>query len=159
MADKSDKKKGADEAAPKNKMPMMMAVFAAIAVAALVGTFIVGKSVSAKSKSGPKPVEHGPILPLDEFLVNLADPSGDHFLKVTINLELDKDKGKTPDTLKDQVPIIRDAILMSLSSKMRDDISPPAGREQLKDEIKKKVNAALGEADVHDVYFTNFVTQ
>lgn len=159
MAEKNDKKKTADEAAPKTKMPMI-AIIAVVMLVAMVGTFIVGKQVSAKSKpEAKKPIEHGPILTLDEFLVNLADPSGDHFLKVTVSLELSKAKGKTPETLKEQIPIVRDAVLMSLSTKSRDDISSLAGREKLKGEIKKNVNAALGEDDIQDVYFTNFVTQ
>ena len=132
----------------------------ALVVVALIAVFVIGKQVSAKSKhTGPKPVEHGPTMPLDEFLVNLADPSGDHFLKVTVNLGLSKDKGKTPETLKEQTPMIRDAVLTSLGSKMRADVSTDAGREKLKADIKKKVNAALGEDDVQDVYFSNFVTQ
>jgi flagellar FliL protein len=159
MADKNDKNKAAPETAPKNKMPLI-AIFAAVLLVAMAATFIIGKQVSAKSKSNaPKPIEHGPILALDEFLVNLADPSGDHFLKVTVSLELNKASGKTPDALKDQVPIVRDAVLMSLSTKSRDDVSSLSGREKLKVEIKKAVNTALGENDIQDVYFTNFVTQ
>lgn len=149
---------GADK--PKNKMPLI-AILAVVMVVALAVTFMVGKQVSAKSKPGgdKKKVEHGPVMPLDDFLVNLSDPGGDHFLKVTVNLELDKEKGKTPETMKEQTPLIRDAILMALSSKTRDELSPPAGREKLKAEIKKKVNEALDEGDVQDVYFSNFVTQ
>ena len=161
MAEKKKADAGAEGAdKPKNKMPLF-AILGVVVVAALVITFMVGKQVSAKSKPGAeaKKVEHGPVMPLDDFLVNLSDPGGDHFLKVTVNLELDKEKGKTPETLKEQVSLIRDAILMALSSKTREELGPPAGREKLKAEIKKKVNDALGEEDVQDVYFSNFVTQ
>ena len=158
MADKSENKgAAADSGAKKNPMIMIMA---AILVVVLIGAFVAVKQVSAKSKpAGPKPVEHGPIMPLDEFLVNLADPSGDHFLKLTVNLELSKDKGKTPESMKEQTPLIRDAVLTSLGSKTRDDVSTDSGRNKLKADIKKKVNVALGEDDVTDVYFSNFVTQ
>src|SRR5579875_1793413 len=116
MAEKKDKKESAAEGAPK-KSPMLIIV-AAVVVVALIAVFMIGKQVSAKSKhSGPKPVEHGPTMPLDEFLVNLADPGGDHFLKVTVNLGLSKEKGKTAESLKDQTPMIRDAVLTSLNSK------------------------------------------
>ena len=118
------------------------------------------QKAGAKSKAPDvKKVEKGPVLTLDEFLVNLADAGSDHFLKVTVGLELDKSKGKTPETLKDDTPLIRDAVLSSLSSKTRDEIGPQSGRDKLKLEIKKKVNEALGEDDVQGVYFTNFVTQ
>lgn len=145
---------------PKKKLPLF-AIVGIVVVVALVITFVVGKQVSAKSKAGAhaKKVEHGPVMPLEDFLVNLADPGGDHFLKVTVNLELSKDKGKTPEALKEQVSLIRDAVLMALSSKTREELAPPSGREKLKDEIKKKVNEALEEQDVQDVYFSNFVTQ
>lgn len=161
MAEKKKADAGAEGAGkPKNKMMPLMLIVAVVAVVAIVGTLVVGKQVSAKSKKGHvKKVEPGPVLTLDEFLVNLADPSGDHFLKVTIGLELDKEKGKSPEGLKEQVPQIRDAVLTALSSQTRDDLIPLAGREKLKVDVKKKVNAALGEDDVRSVLFTNFVTQ
>ncbi len=158
MSDKNDKKDAPAEGAAK-KSPMMMIVIA-VAVVAMVAMFLVGKQVSAKSKPAvKKPVEHGPTLSLDEFLVNLSDPGGDHFLKVTVALGLNKDKGKTPESLKEQTPMIRDAVLTSLGSRTRDDVGAETGRQKLKADIKKKVNAALGEDDVDDVYFSNFVTQ
>ena len=157
MSDKNDEKE-----AGKKKKPPIMIIAMAVAVLAIIGGFVIGGKVSAKSKDGAtakKKVEPGPVMPLDEFLVNLADPGGDHFLKVTVNLELDKDKGKTAESLKEQVAPIRDAVLSSLSSRTRDEITPQSGRDKLKTDIKKNVNAALGEDDVHGVYFTNFVTQ
>ena len=139
------------------KKPPLMIIIAVMAVALLAVGFVAVKKVSAKSGGAPKKVAPGPVLTLDEFLVNLSDPGSDHFLKVTVGLELDK--GKTPEALKDEVAPIRDAILMTLSSKSRTDIAPVAGREKLKSEIVKKVNTALGEDDVRSVYFTNFVMQ
>lgn len=152
--------KGAEAPVAKKKPPIIMLV-GIVALIVIVGGLAVGKTVLAKSKGHPKhakPVP-GPIMPLDEFLVNLADPTGDHFLKVTVNLELKKDSGKTPDSLKDQVPPIRDAVLGALCSKTRDQVTPQSGRDALKIEIRKDVNAALGENDVQNVYFSDFVTQ
>jgi len=160
MAEKKAEKPGKDEADSAKKKPPILIIGAVIALVALAGVFFVGKQVSAKGKAGAvQHVEKGPVLVLDEFLVNLSDSSGDHFLKATVGLELDKDKGKTPESLKEQIAPIRDAVLSSLSSKTRDQVSPLPGREKLKAEIKKKVNESLGEDDVRSVYFTNFVTQ
>lgn len=161
MAEKKTEEKK-EEAAGGKKKPPMMVIMAVFAVVVLGGAFFMVQKASAKQKGGDKEVkkvEKGPVLTLDEFLVNLSDPGSDHFLKVTVGLELDKAKGKTPETMKDDTPVIRDAVLSSLSSKTRDQVGPEAGREKLKGEIKKRVNAALGEDDVQDVYFTNFVTQ
>ena len=159
MADKKAEEKK-EEAGAKKKGPPMMIIMAVFAVVVLGAAFFMVQKANAKQK-GPavKKVEKGPVLSLDEFLVNLADPGSDHFLKVTVGLELDKAKGKAPEALKEDTPLIRDAVLSSLSSKTRDQLAVEAGREKLKAEIKKKVNAALGEEDVQGVYFTNFVTQ
>ena len=158
MAEKKDEKK--EEAAGGKKQPPMMIIMAVFAVVVLGAAFLMVQKASAKQKAPEaKKVEKGPVLTLDEFLVNLADPGSDHFLKVTVGLELDKAKGKTPEAMKEQTPLIRDAVLSSLSSKTRDQIGAGAGREKLKAEIKKKVNESLGEEDVQGVYFTNFVTQ
>lgn len=160
MAEKKAEAEKKEDAAGGKKKPPMMIIMAVFAVVVLGAAFFMVQKASAKQKSGAaKKVEKGPVLSLDEFLVNLADPGSDHFLKVTVGLELDKGKGKTPEALKEDTPLIRDAVLSSLSSKTRDQIAPEGGREKLKVEIKKKVNAALGEDDVQGVYFTNFVTQ
>ncbi len=157
MAEKTEKK---EEPAGGKKKPPMMIIMAVFAVVVLGAAFFMVQKAGAKSKAPEvKKVEKGPVLTLDEFLVNLADAGSDHFLKVTVGLELDKAKGKTPEALKDDTPLIRDAVLSSLSSKTRDEIGPQPGRDKLKLEIKKKVNEALGEDDVQGVYFTNFVTQ
>ncbi len=159
MAEKKAEEKKEDAAGGKKKPPMMI-IIAVFAVIVLGAAFFMVHKASAKQKgAGVKKVEKGPVMSLDEFLVNLADPGSDHFLKITVGLELDKTKGKTPESLKEDTPLIRDAVLSSLSSKTRDQIAPEGGREKLKGEIKKKVNAALGEDDVQGVYFTNFVTQ
>lgn len=153
-------KKAEVEAVAGKKKPPMMIIMAVFAVVVLGAAFFMVQKASAKQK-GPqvKKVEKGPVLTMDEYLVNLADAGNDHFLKVTVGLELDKAKGKTPESLKEDTPLIRDAVLSSLSCKTRDQLGPELGREKLKAEIKKRVNEALGEDDVQGVYFTNFVTQ
>ena len=159
MAEKKAEKAEAEEAVGKKKPPMMI-IIAVFAVVVLGAAFFVVQKASAKQKGAAvKKVEKGPVMTLDEFLVNLSDPGNDHFLKVTVGLELDKSKGKTAESLKEDTPLIRDAVLSSLSSKTRDQIGPEGGRGKLKAEIKKRVNEALGEDDVQGIYFTNFVMQ
>ncbi len=160
MADKTEKTDGAAAAGAK-KGPPMMIIMAVFAVVVLGAAFMMVQKASAKQKDAGavKKVEKGPVMTLDEFLVNLSDPGSDHFLKVTVGLELDKSKGKTAEGLKEETPAIRDAVLTALSSQTRDEVTPIKGREKLKAQIKKNVNEALGEGDVQGVYFTNFVTQ
>lgn len=156
---KEDKDNGA--VGTKKKGPPLLIIMVAIAVVSAGGCFIIVKKSSASANHPAKKVkvEQGPVLQLDEFLVNLADANGDHFLKVSVGLELSKEKGKTPEGMKEDIAPIRDAVLTCLNSKNRQEVSTNAGRDKLKTEILKRVNAALGEDDVESVYFTNFVTQ
>ncbi|BDI32766.1 hypothetical protein CCAX7_48170 [Capsulimonas corticalis] len=139
---------------------MMIAVIGVVLLA-IIGTFLVTKQVAAKGKAGvvKKHVEHGPVITLDEFLVNLADSSGDHFLKVTVGVELNKEKGVSEEGMKEKTALVRDAIVTSLSTQTREDVSTMKGRDKLKDEMKKRINDELGDDLICGVYFTNFVTQ
>jgi len=144
----------------KSKKPMLIMVLVVVAVVVFTCTLAFGKKIMAKDK-GKKTVvvEKGTIIPLDEFLVNLTDSGSDHFLKVALALEFTKKSGKTPETIKEDSPRLRDAVLAVLGTKSRDDIAKVDGRVKLKDEIKTNVNKALGDDEVLNVYYTNFVTQ
>jgi flagellar FliL protein len=146
---------------PKQKKPVMMIMVLVIAaVLVFTCTLVFGKKISAKDNKHKTPVvEKGTIIPLDEFLVNLTDDGNDHFLKVSLALEFTKASGKSAETMKEDAPRVRDAVLSVLSTKSRADVSTTIGREKLKNDIKASVNQALGDDEVLNVYFVNFVTQ
>jgi len=56
-------------------------------------------------------------------------------------------------------PMIRDMIIRILSSKTVPEISTAKGKEKLKEEIKKNLNARLATGEIRNVYFTAFVIQ
>lgn len=94
---------------------------------------------------------------LDTFIVNLADPGGKRYLRLTIDLELDNPK--VIEEIKQNNFKIRDAILLILSSKEFDDISTMGGKIILKKEIVAKLNSLLTTGQVLNVYFTEFLVQ
>jgi len=111
----------------------------------------------APIKKASASLEIGPIYPLDPFTVNLKSVGNTRYLKCTINLELD-----SPDTQPeiDKIkPAIRDLIIRILSSKTVPEISTAKGKEKLKEEIKKNINAILPKGEIRNVYFTAFVIQ
>jgi flagellar FliL protein len=108
-------------------------------------------------KKDTEALEIGPIYPLDPFTVNLKSVNGTRYLKCTINLEID-----SPDTqpeLDKIKPAIRDVIIRILSSKTVPEISTAKGKEKLKEELKKNINAILPKGEIKHVYFTAFVIQ
>ena len=112
-----------------------------------------------------KPEEIGAVVSVDTFIVNLADPGGNRYLRVTMELELagkpaDKSAGKTAgDELSKRMPQIRDAILMILSTKRYADISTPEGKTALREEIVNAANGLLASSQISRIYFKEFVIQ
>lgn len=96
-------------------------------------------------------------MPLDPFLVNLADKESRRYLKLKVELEVDGEG--TIKEMEKFLPHIRDALILLLSSKTYLDLSSLEGKQQLKEEIKKRVTALPGGKKVSNVFFTDFVAQ
>ncbi|MCS7220749.1 MAG: flagellar basal body-associated FliL family protein [Anaerolineae bacterium] len=118
---------------------------------------------------------HGILFSLGERVVNLADPGGYRYLRVSITLEflpesaefyrLPPEKRMAEEThfkeeLMRQKPIIDDLVISILSSKTFAEIFSLEGKQQLKEELMEQLNASLGDGKyVGAVYFTDFVVQ
>jgi len=97
-------------------------------------------------------------LNLAPFIVNLADPEGKRYLKLT--LAVDAKDPKLTKEIESRIPMIRDSILLLLTSKTYADIASTAGKIRLRNEILQGINRSLGTlGSVHTVYFTEFVIQ
>lgn len=111
-----------------------------------------GRSGGAQTpRSVQKPV------PLPQFTVNLADPPGNRYLKIGMEVEFN-----TPDAAKqiqEQSARVRDAIILLLSSKTVQGLSSAEGKVLLKNEVASRLNQILGSPQVVRVYFTDFVIQ
>ncbi len=109
-------------------------------------------------------IQQAGILPLEPFIVNLNDPIGRRYLKLTLKLELRKkeyeDKIRGDDLLMSK---IRDTIFLILSSKTYDELRTVSGKLSLKQEIITKVNSVISssfdEEPVTGCFFTEFVIQ
>lgn len=106
--------------------------------------------------SEPEPVEKADYA-MDTFLVNLADPGGKRYLKVTMNLVVSNIQ--TAAEFNERSSELRDAVLMLFSSKKYDDIATYAGKTTLKQETMAQLNRKLTQGQVEDVYFTEFLVQ
>ena len=113
----------------------------------------VGKEAQA-SQTTPK---NSVTLPLEPFLVNLADRESRRYLNLKVELEVDSEG--IAKELEKSLPRIRDALILLLSSKTYLDLSTYEGKQQLKQEIKKRVTALPGGSKVSEVFFTEFVAQ
>ena len=94
---------------------------------------------------------------LSPFVVNLQDNIGTRYLKLTLKFELEDPSAESE--VKAQLPKIRDALIILLSSKNYAEIGSVEGKYRLREEIVKRVNRFLEDAPVRGVYFTDFVIQ
>jgi flagellar protein FliL len=147
----------AGEAAPAKKGPPVVVLVAITALVAFGIAFVVVKKMTKPPAPVSTAVVIGDTVPLDEFLINLADSDSAHYLKTTIGLGLIQ--GKTADDFKTKVPEARDAIVMVLSNKTLDQVRTTEGKEALKTELIDHINKELGSKDVGAVYFEAFATQ
>jgi flagellar FliL protein len=102
------------------------------------------------------------VVPLDGFTVNLADPEDTHFLRVTMDLGIDRlPDGADREKAASSIPTarVRDAILSVLTVCKADPLLTPEGKAQLKQNLIDSLRRKVPELDVRDVYFTEFLVQ
>jgi flagellar FliL protein len=81
-------------------------------------------------------------LPLEPFIVNLADKETDRYAQIGITLEIED--AKFADQLKAYMPAIRNGILMVLAHKSSAELLERKGKEALAAEIMREVVKPLG---------------
>ncbi len=142
----------------KGKNLILIIIIAVAVIAGGAGAFFFFTKYGDKAdKKEAAKAEEGVTFALEPFVVNLSDPAGTRFLKLSLQLELagpavmEKAKTKSPQ--------IRDAIITLLTAKTSDALISPEGKLQLKDEINIRINQILGESSVKNVYLTDFVMQ
>jgi flagellar FliL protein len=94
----------------------------------------------AVAKRDPK---HPPtFLPLDPFVVNLADKDADRYAQIGITIEVED--LKFADEMKNYMPAIRNGILMILAHKTSRELLERSGKEQLAAEIQREASRTMG---------------
>ncbi len=117
-----------------------------------------GEAAQAAESEKAKTEQAGKIVPLETFVVNLADPGGNRYLRVTMDLEVTGGKA-AEEEIAGRVPHLRDAVLMILPTKRYADISSTEGKTAMREELAQALNGLLAKARVNRIYFKEFVIQ
>ena len=142
-------------AAPKkNRKKLIVFAAAGLLVLGLAGggaAMVLKKRAAAAAESDAGSVEaadkidraHPPtFVPLDPFVVNLADKDADRFAQIGITLEIDD--AKFADQIKTYMPAIRNGVLMVLAHKTSRELLERSGKEQLAAEVLAAAVKPLG---------------
>ena len=92
-----------------------------------------------QKKKGEKPV----FVPMDPFVVNLADHEADRYAQIGITLEVPDEK--VSEEIKTYLPAIRNNILLLLAHKSSADLAGGDGKELLAKQIRREALRAMGE--------------
>lgn len=103
------------------------------------GGFMMMKKKGGKKEAPPAPKLAKKKEDLEEFLVNLRGSTS--YLKCKIGLGVAE--GSPPKMVEEEMPVIRDTILMILMTKTPSDIDSPEEKIELKEEIRFALNKAL----------------
>ena len=154
-----------DQPAPaKRKLPLKLILIAAGGLVALCGIgasgyyfLFAGKSeaVSTAANQVKPPV----FLDLPDVLVNLANTGGERtqYLKVKVTLEL-PDEAMSAQ-IQPVMPRLMDAFQTYLRELRPTDLDGSAGLYRLKEELTRRVNAAIAPNRINAVLFKEIVVQ
>jgi len=94
--------------------------------------------------------------------VNLADPEETHFLRVTMDLGVDRlPPGSNEEKATASIPVgrVRDSILSVLTVCKADPLLTSEGKAQLKKSLVDILQKQVPELGAREVYFTEFLVQ
>ncbi|MBI1860163.1 MAG: flagellar basal body-associated FliL family protein [Deltaproteobacteria bacterium] len=96
----------------------------------------------------------GPLFPVDNILVNINSDQGPKFLQIQMELELTDPA--VEEELKKKKPIVRDAILVLLSSRSYRELRESDGMTKLRADLMRSINTLLSAGRVKEIYFTQY---
>lgn len=101
--------------------------------------------------------EIGPMVNIDEFIVNIISADTPHYVKASLTVELNNEEVQAE--VEQRMPQVRDAILLLIGNKTYEELQDLQGKRQLKAELTSRINSFLRSGKVKSIYFTNFVVQ
>jgi flagellar protein FliL len=142
--------------APKKKSKKLLFIVLGVVVLALIGAaaalFILKKNTAEDDyeDDGHAPVEQAaknpktaPVfLPLENMVINLADPGGNRFIQLGLTLQLQD--AATETAVKAYLPSIRSQVLVLISQRTADEMLALKGKEKLASDIIATISKEMG---------------
>jgi len=126
----------------------------AYVVAKRVGRAPATEKTSEEYREKAKPLAY---FAMESFSINTSDTDEPHFVKLTISLGYEMGKTDLQTELNLRRPQLRDIVISIVGAKRYSDLNTQDKREQLKEEIKNKINNVLKNGEIRDVAITEFV--
>jgi flagellar FliL protein len=99
----------------------------------------------------------GPILKLENFIIQLRGTDTDRYVRVAFDLELGAESDRA--MVQARMPHIRDAIISYFSDRSLDELRGSEGMDRIKLAVSKKLDDILAAHRVKSVFITELVIQ
>jgi flagellar protein FliL len=163
MADSEKSEDGAAEAAgaaPKGKLKLIIAGVSVLAIlGGGAGWFFFFRHHGEEVHAEAPPAKPPSFIDVPDLMVNLAGAPGERvqYLKVKVTLEVKEEK--QVEAIKPTLPRVTDIFQTYLRELRPADLNGSAGLFRLKEELTRRVNAALAPNEVSAVLFKEIVVQ
>ena len=118
----------------------------------------VGMASEKKGESGHgKTKEGGNTIKMNPLVVNLNEPSGRHYLKTTVILEVGKKEWI--DAIEKQIPAIMDVMITTLGDKKLAELQTPQSKDEIRKELLAKALKTPAGSMIKQIYFDEFLFQ
>ena len=140
-----------------------LAIFLILAIAGGGGAAWFFSQAKVIGGENGKPAESAmQVVHLEGFTVNLSGTEDSDFVRVTMDLELERmpppvDKEKPASGLP--MARIRDTIIAVLAASKAEPLLTADGKMQLKKALREDLNRRVPEMNVREIYFTEFLVQ
>jgi flagellar FliL protein len=111
----------------------------------------------AGEKGAPGTPKPGPILKLENFVIQLRGVDQDRYVRVSFDLEVAADLDR--EAVQSRLPQIRDSIITFFSDRTLDELRGSEGIERTKTSIMKRLEEIVPGRRVRAVYITDFIIQ
>jgi flagellar FliL protein len=149
-------------AAPKSKLKLIIVVVAVLAIlgggSATWFFFFRHHDEEAHAEMAPPP-KPPVFVEVPEMLVNLAGAPGDRIQYLKVKLVLEVKEEKQIEAIKPSMPRVTDIFQTFLRELRPGDLNGSAGLFRLKEELTRRVNAAVAPIQVSAVLFKEIVVQ
>lgn len=129
-------------------------VLGGVLVAVAVGYLVLTSSARGHT---PQPPPAPVLFPVGTFTTNLADPWAEHYIRVSITLQVAS--AQVSQLLAQRRQQVENVILSVLRAQTTQQVAGAAGLRHLGQSLAGALNQALGGHDVLKVYFTQFLVE
>jgi flagellar FliL protein len=147
-------------AAPKSKLKLIVAAIGVFVIVGGAATWFLffrhqGEEIHAEAAPPKPPV----FVEVPDMLVNLVGAPGDRVQYLKVKLVLEVKEEKQVEAIRPTMPRVTDIFQTYLRELRPSDLSGSAGMFRLKEELTRRVNAAVSPIQVSAVLFKEIVIQ